>query len=214
NLPGHGESTPLAQNTLASHGAVLSAWLRQEIAGPFSLLGWSLGGMLALALADDHRLDVQRLALLSATPRFSSDEEWSHGLPQTQVKALIRNLRRRFEATLGDFFALTFAGEEISDERMRQIRNFALRQSALPDKATAASLLELFLDQDQRALLDHLQLPTLVIHGELDQITPLAAGRYLAQQLPDSRFVEIAGVGHAPFLSRPDSVAAAIKDFC
>ena len=75
-------------------------------------------------------------------------------------------------------------------------------------------LLNGFSEQNQLDLLKHIDQPTLVIHGELDQVTPLAAGRYLAEQLPNGDFLELPGVGHGPFLSRPQEVVDSILEFC
>jgi pimeloyl-[acyl-carrier protein] methyl ester esterase len=170
--------------------------------------------MLSLQMAARGGLSVERLVLLGTTPRFTNNEEWQSGLPAGQVNALARNLRRRFEATLGDFFALAFADENISRERLRTIRNFAVRQSSMPDQDVAMSFLDLLATQDQRQLLPQILQPVLVIHGNLDRIAPIAAGRFLAEVLPQGRLVEVPGVGHSPLLSRPEDVAAEILEFC
>jgi pimeloyl-[acyl-carrier protein] methyl ester esterase len=53
----------------------------------------------------------------------------------------------------------------------------------------------------------------LVVHGELDPICPAAASRALASSVPGARHVELAGTGHAPFLSAPDRFHAALASF-
>jgi pimeloyl-[acyl-carrier protein] methyl ester esterase len=214
DLPGHGGSSPSSRNTLAGIAADLVSWLSTLVREPVSLVGWSLGGMLSLEIAGQRALPVDRLVLIGTTPRFTLNDDWAFGLPPAQVRALARNLARRFEATLGDFFALAFAGENISKERLRTIRNFAVRQTPLPDHAVALNLLNMLAVQDQRASLPDITQPTLVLHGELDQIAPVAAGRYLAEVLPQGGFAGFAGVGHGPFLSQPRDVVAKIREFC
>ncbi len=214
DLPGHGASSPALQNDLVSIGTTLNCWLETVEIAPVALGGWSLGGMLALEMARQKPQRVDRLLLIGTTPRFTSGDDWTFGLPQVQVHALGRNLARRFETTLFDFFNLAFAGEDISRERLRAIRNFAVKQSPLPDQVAAMELLSGFSAQNQLDLLTHIDQPALVIHGEVDQITPLTAGRYLAEQLPQSEFLELSGVGHGPFLSRPQEVVDRILEFC
>lgn len=214
DLPGHGGSSASSRNTLAGIAADLVPWLSTVVREPVSLVGWSLGGMLSLEIAGQRVLPVDRLVLIGTTPRFTLNDDWTFGLPPAQVRALARNLARRFEATLGDFFSLAFAGENISKERLRTIRNFAVRQSSLPDHAVALDLLNMLAVQDQRAILPDITPPTLVLHGELDQIAPVAAGRYLAEVLPQGVFAGFAGVGHGPFLSKPRDVVAKIREFC
>lgn len=214
DLPGHGNSSPPQKNALAEIAADLVHWIAATEHTPVTLIGWSLGGMLSLEIANQNKLPVDRLVLIGTTPRFTSSDDWLPGLPVIQVRSLARNLKRRFEAALGDFFSLAFAGEEISKERLRAIRNFALRQSSLPDRAVALALLNMLAVQDQREILSDIHQPVLVMHGELDRITPVTAGRYLAESLPQGRFVEFAGVGHSVFLSKPQEAATNIREFC
>jgi pimeloyl-[acyl-carrier protein] methyl ester esterase len=214
DLPGHGNSSPAAQNDLGGIANDLNCWLAAISSTPVALGGWSLGGMLALEMARQKPLTIDRLLLIGTTPRFTSAGDWSLGLPVVQVRALARNLERSFETTLSDFFKLAFAGEDISWERLRAIRNFAVKHSPLPDQVAALGLLHELAIQNQLELVAQINQPTLVMHGELDQIAPLAAGRYLADLLPHGDFLEFPGVGHGPFLSRPQEVADKIMEFC
>ena len=214
DLPGHGESSPALQNDLAGIAADLSCWIAAMEKAPVTLVGWSLGGMLSLEIARQNKLPVDRLVLVSTTPRFTLSDDWQFGLPLSQVHALARDLEQRFEATLGSFFSLAFAGENITRERLRMIRTFAVRQSSLPDHDAALSLLNMLAIQDQRKSLYEIHQPALVLHGELDQIAPVSAGHYLAEMLPQGSFTEFSGVGHCPFFSQPQVVAARIREFC
>jgi pimeloyl-[acyl-carrier protein] methyl ester esterase len=214
DLPGHGQSSPPTAATRPALADDIAGWLATVAPGQVLLGGWSLGGMVALDLAARPDTPVDRLLLLATTPRFTSASGWPFGLPAAQVRALRRNLERRFEATLGDFFALTFADGEAGADRLRAIRSFAVRPGGLPDRAAAAALLELLAMQDQRAVLPAVVCPALVLHGTLDRVTPVGAGRALAGALPHGRLHEIAGAGHAPHWTRPGEVAAVIREFC
>lgn len=214
DLPGHGNSSPPLQNDLAGIAADLGAWLTATENTPVTLIGWSLGGMLSLEIARQNMLSVEKLVLVGTTPCFTQSENWAFGLPSVQVRALARNLERRFEATLADFFSLAFAGEEICKERLRTIRTFAVRKSPLPDQSAALGLLNMLAVQDQRAILPEIHQPALVLHGDLDQIAPVAAGRLLAEMLPQGSFSGFPGVGHSPFLSQPEETIARIREFC
>ena len=214
DLPGHGQSPPIVRPNLQNVSALLGQWLKSEIKEPFAMAGWSLGGMLALSIVHQGMLPVKELVMIGSTPKFTLDKDWTFGLPKAQVQTMARNLRRRFEATLGDFFSLTFLNERISGHRLRTIKKFAHEPSVLPDSETLFSLLETLVFQDQRALLPELSLPTLVLHGELDAISPVGAGQFMANILPFGTFVPIAGVGHAPFLSNPQFVAEKVMEFC
>lgn len=214
DLPGHGKSSPAGRNDLAGLSDVLTDWLSSLAAGPYTLVGWSLGGMLSLQIVSDAKLPVERLSLIGSTPKFTAGDDWSFGLPVAQVRAMARNLKRQFEATLAEFFSLTFAGESLSVDRLRMIRNFAVRASSLPDQDVAFELLNVLAEQDQRNILSRIQVPAMVLHGELDRISPVGAGRAMAAMLPFGEYVPFAGVGHAPFLSKPHDVAVRLLEFC
>jgi pimeloyl-[acyl-carrier protein] methyl ester esterase len=214
DLPGHGYSSPAMQNDLAGISADLLGWLDAVVQGPAILAGWSLGGMLAMEMASSEATAVDRLVLIGTTPRFTLSEDWSCGLPAVQVRALARNLERRFEGTLADFFALAFAGEKIAVERLRTIRSFAVKHSPLPDRDAALDLLNILEEQDQREILSAIKQPVLVLHGEQDQISPFAAGQYLSETFAEGHLEAFAGVGHGPFLSRPQEAVAKIREFC
>jgi len=212
DLAGHGNSSPCRDASLKSLAQDLRDWLAVVASGPVSLGGWSLGGMVAMEMASEPFANLNGLILIGTSPCFTNSTDWAHGLPATQVKALRRNLLRRFETTLSDFFRLTFAGEEIDEERIGTIRRFAVYPGKAVDQQVASTLLEVLEQQDQRVLLKNLALPVLVIHGEHDQVTPLPAGEWLGAQLPEAKIEVIRGAGHAPFWSRPEQVVPMIVE--
>lgn len=214
DLPGHGGSSPAPSPSLATLADDLAVWLGAAVPGPLLLGGWSLGGMLAMELAARSAIPVERLLLIATTPRFTASADWPHGLPVTQVRALARNLARRFTATLGEFFALSFGPGEVDARRLRAIRAFAIQPAGLPDPASAAALLALLEHHDQRRLPAAITCPTLVIHGAEDRIVPVGAGRALAAALPQGRLCEFTATGHAPHWTRLPETAEAIREFC
>ena len=68
-------------------------------------------------------------------------------------------------------------------------------------------------ETDLVPLLHHLRVPTLVVCGELDQATPPALNKAVAEKVAGARYVELPGCGHCPPLEQPREFIAAIKDF-
>jgi len=213
DLPGHGASDPLPEFSLCAMVEHLSSWMAQLALPATAVLGWSFGGQLALEMALQCPEQVQSLLLVSTTPKFCQSADWPHGLPQTQLRLLGRNLERAYEKSLGDFFQLQFVGEELSRERLREILHFAVRTAALPEPQTARETLALLGVSDLRNRLGAIQQPTRIFHGDLDQIIPLGAGRFLAEQIPGASICTLPGIGHAPFLSAPEQLASQWNDF-
>lgn len=213
DLPGHGGSTASPEPRLESVADDIAFFLQQTGLEPHLLCGWSLGGMAAMALTKAGKASPKGLVLLATTPCFTATDDWPYGLPATEIKLLKRNLQRNYLSTLGQFFNRMFEGERLSAERLRAIRRFAVYGETLPAPAAAIELLNIFAVQDQRPSLAAIRCPTLILHGTEDRITPVGAGRYLARNLPRARLREYQGIGHAPFLSRPENVADEIRSF-
>ncbi len=214
DLPGHAGSAMLTPCDLNRFAAQVSAWLEHVTTEPVFLLGWSLGGQVALRLSALHPDLVRRLILISTTPRFCATNTWTAGLPEGELRVLKRGLQRRYLATMGEFFDRQFIGESLSEARRREILQFAVRPVGLPEPQAALTTLDILAYEDLRPDLPQVKHPALVIHGEADQIIPLGAGEYLAENLPDGQLYAMPGIGHAPFISQPQQVARCIREFC
>jgi pimeloyl-[acyl-carrier protein] methyl ester esterase len=73
--------------------------------------------------------------------------------------------------------------------------------------------LKLLLTTDLRSALPRIRQDTLVVHGERDTLSPLAAGKYLAEALPRGRLAVILAAAHAPFVSDPAAVSRSMLEF-
>lgn len=79
--------------------------------------------------------------------------------------------------------------------------------------AAAVQMLECVEDIDVTSRLPSIKLPTLVLHGSRDVITPLACAERLAALIPDSKWVVAEGAGHVPTITRPEWVAEQIERY-
>ena len=213
DLRGHGSSEQADGYSLDDFASDLEEWLGLLGHADIDLLGWSLGGQVALRLAHRGAVRVRRLTLVATPPRFVAAADWPHGLPDGQVRVMARELRRAYLKTQGDFFLRQFAGEELSRERLREIRGFAVRCGALPSPEVALAALETLRSGDLRSELSDLTCPVLVQQGGLDSITLPEAGAALAAGCPQGRLVLQPGQGHAPFLSAPQASLALWREF-
>lgn len=213
DLSGHGWSESGGSLNLETLTDDLVDWLTALSIEDPALLGWSLGGQVAMRLAQRHDLSVERLVLVSTTPCFCQKEDWPHGLTVTQVRSMNRQLQRSYLKTLGDFFDLQFSEDEISETRRRDILAFAIRASRLPDPADCMDALAILSGEDLRESLIKITCPTLILHGRADQIVPCGAGEYLAESISGAQFHQMPGVGHAPFMSTPEECEERVRSF-
>ncbi len=208
DLPGHGASA-------WPHGCTLERQLTligRSIPPHATLIGWSMGGQLALALAAQRSPAVRRLVLIASTPRFVQAEDWPHGLPLDTLRQFTLELERDSEATVARFLALQVRGSRDSAATLTTLRAALAAHGAAQPPALRAGL-ALLAQMDLRALAPTISVPALLVAGASDHITPPAAARALAALLPDARLLELPRAGHAPFLSHGDVVAEAVLDF-
>ena len=208
DLPGHGGRDDAAGNTLRGWADELV----QQLPDNTILLGWSLGGQVAMRAALDHPYKITRLALLASTPKFAATEDWPHGMAPADLQDFGAALLAEPEATLLRFLSLQTRGMPGQKTLLQRLRQTL--QAAPPASAEAlAGGLAMLRDTDLRAELPQLAQPVLVLHGALDTLTPPAAGAWLAEALPRARHIAFCRAAHAPHLSHADKVAAAIGRF-
>lgn len=209
DLPGHGRSAwPAGTSSLRDLARAVAPHVPQGAA----LVGWSLGGLVALELARERPADLAALVLLATTPCFLTREDWTAGMDTSVLEGFAAGLAGDYRRTIANFLALQTWGDEHATQALRALRA-SLDAHGEPDPLALAAGLRILRDADLRATLPGIALPTLVLAGEHDRITPAAAGRELATRLPAARFVEIPRAGHAPFLSHAEQVLQEVTRF-
>ncbi|HVN41839.1 MAG TPA: pimeloyl-ACP methyl ester esterase BioH [Steroidobacteraceae bacterium] len=209
DLPGHGRS-PWPQGVHDLGG--LAQCVRPSIPDGAVVLGWSLGGMVALELARRHPATVAALVLIATTPRFLTGAGWEQGMRPEVLEGFARGLAEDYRATVRNFLALQALGDERAAQALRVLRD-RLASHGEPDPRALAAGLRMLREADLREALPGITQPTLVIAGERDRVTPPAAGLELAAALPAARYCAIAGAGHAPFLSHAQEVLRELRPF-
>ena len=206
DLPGYGTAPACSPYTLESmaEAAARAAPRRCHV------VGWSLGGEIALAWARRAPRQVRRLALIGATPCFAARPGWPCATPRAVLGEFGRRLADDRAGTMARFVAAQAKG----DARGRRFAGTLARASAdkTPDSVLAAGL-DVLLAADLRGKLGDVGQPALVLHGAHDRIVPPAAARRLAAALPDARFELMRSCAHAPFLSQPGKVAQRLREF-
>jgi class 3 adenylate cyclase len=97
------------------------------------------------------------------------------------------------------------------DPRAKEWLGRYRRAGISPDGLTA--LFGMFLDIDVRGVLPTLRVPTLVLHRHGDRVVNWRAGRWMAEQIPDARYVDLPGQDHFPWAGDTDAVIEEIREF-
>lgn len=196
DLPGHGRSEVSASYTLEDLADALAGVCEK----PVVAIGWSLGALAVLVLAQRHPSRLRGMVLIGATPRFVIGPDWACAVPVALLHRFALDLERDYGETLSRFLTLQLGIGTKERALLQRLRALALMKAAPSSDGLRAGL-KLLERTDVRPLLPALMTPALIIHGARDKLAPIAAGRYLAATLPKARLCEITDAGHAPFLS-------------
>lgn len=208
DLPGYGAAPTVSPYTANALADALAA----SISAPINLIGWSMGGMVALALAARHPDTVARLVLVGTSPAFAARADWPRGMAPEVLAEFARSLVADYRATLSRFLSLQARGGDAAREVIGLLRA-RMRAQAEPNPAVLAAGLELLRTVDLRDQVGQVRCPTLVVHGAYDTLCAPEAGAWLAEHLPDGRLALHERASHAPFLSHPDWFVATLKAF-
>jgi len=176
------------------------------------LVGWSLGGLLAMQAALANPTRLRGLILIAATPCFSRREHWPHGVAPALVEQMAADLVSQPEQVLNRFLALEVHGSEHAAADLRLLKKDAFCHGLPAPEALRAGLAALR-ETDLTSRLGQLDLPVMLIGGRRDRLVPFAALEACAKALPNAHLVRIPGAAHAPFLTDPEAVANAIREW-
>ncbi|RMG60053.1 MAG: alpha/beta hydrolase [Deltaproteobacteria bacterium] len=196
DLPGHGESTGASPGSIEEYAGWLRDFLKEVEVSSFILGGHSMGGAIALAAALEKVKGLEGLILISTGARLKVHPKIFQG---------IREDFSGFCETCARMMVSEKAPPELVEEIAGELKKCA---PAVMERDFACC--DAF---DVRSRLSEIDLPTLVVAGDEDVMTPLSYGEYLAQQIPHASLRIVKGAGHCPVFESPDVVTEAVRDF-
>lgn len=169
--------------------------------------GVSMGGYIALRA---HELAPEKFAgmILSDTNAISDDNEAKAKRFET-IRSVLQHGNRTF--------AISFAQRVFSEYSQQynpaaiELIKSSIRRNNV--RSICATLLALAARTDTTHHLSEIQVPTLLVWGEQDRVTPKEQAEILIQQIPDAEYVELAQCGHLPNLEDTIGFNKAMLDF-
>ncbi len=209
DMPGYGHSPPIEPygfKGLAERAAALIGALAPASGiTPIAVVGQGLGGMLALELALRRPDLVCQLVLVATAAALEPGDGYSGHVAQA-----LRWLDAGLDMTaIADTLVPRLLGPGALPEAAR-LANWCQGQV---HGASWRRALQAMHDFDRRAALPHLHVPTLLVAGAHDRVTPPAAMQSLAAAIAGSRLATLEGAGHLPQLERADEFDALLVDF-
>ncbi|MGM7665934.1 alpha/beta fold hydrolase [Microbacterium sp. A93] len=220
DLPGFGETAPIPGRT---HDLDEYAGWLQEFAAAVApgavILGHSFGSIVASA-AVAGGLETPRLVLIN--PIGAPALEGPKGV-MTRLAVFYYDLGAKLPAKLGTALLRSKLIVRVMSLTMAKTKDPVLRRfihdqhdtyfSDFADRDVLRDAFVASVSNDVRAYAPQIDVPTLLVAAQQDDITPIEAERYLATLFPNAELVEIAGVGHLIHYETPAEAAGAIRRF-
>lgn len=230
DLVGHGR-TPAAGRTpdLAGHVALAVGVLEQLGAGPVTLVGNSMGGLVAALVAADHPELVDRLVLV--------DPALPAAMPVIPHPRIVANFVACAVPGLGERFLAERRRRTTPEQSVRRVLRMCCADPGRVDPAVVDAHVALTASIDRaradaayltsarsltaalvrpaalRRALGRIIAPTLLLHGERDVLVPVTVARQAHRDHPAWTFEVAPGVGHVPMLEVPAWTVARILAF-
>jgi pimeloyl-[acyl-carrier protein] methyl ester esterase len=201
DLRGHGASEMGKENlSVQQFASDLDQIIKRLELENVNIVGWSMGGFVAIRLFFLCPERLSSLILVSTTPSLIQRDGFPHALPLAVVKRLKGQVKKYPLKALQDFRNMILSGEEEALENINEIRE-VLNQGLDVSQKTAEDSLSSLMEEDLREQSYKISLPSLIIHGDKDQICLPEAAFYLKERLKISRLLLLKGCGHASFLT-------------
>lgn len=210
DLPGFGDH-PLPEGMVPwedEYVGRLAAFLRAIGPGPYDLVGSSMGGALAGALAARHPELVDELVLIAPA-----------GMPAARENDFLRRAREGENpldiASVEDLDRVLATVFRNPPEIPWNVKRWLVERNR-PHRATRAAILATmapFLLGGLEEAAPSIRARTLVVWGDSDLVTDPSAGRSLVELIPGAALVVIPEAGHVPWEDAPAATYAAIREF-
>lgn len=207
DAPGSGGSDdPPESFRMADYADCLAGFLSALGLRRPHVLGISFGGALALALYGRHRTFPGSLILAGAYAG------WAGSLPANEVERRLQRISEELSRRPEEWLPKYLPGmltESAPKEMVEQ--TLALMSDIRPE--ASLTMLRAMAEADLRDILPTIDVPTLVLHGDLDARSPLAVGRELHERIPGSQLVVLPGVGHLSNVEAAEAFNREVRTF-
>jgi len=217
DLPGHGASGAFpADGSFALLADNICALVTELNLKQVVLVGWSMGAMICWDLMSRHpELDIQGLVTIDMVPRLLSEPDWQHGLRSGSgihvFDPHVEAMNRNWPEFAAHFVQSMFSS--IPGVYMQELIDSSCEVASTNDPGSLAQIWMRMAEQDFRADLPGITIPTLVIAGLHSQLYRVTAIEWVATQVPQARLLKFSRSGHAPHMEEPERFNRMLSEF-
>jgi pimeloyl-ACP methyl ester carboxylesterase len=203
DLPGHGRSKGAALSTIAEMADWTASLLEAAGSPKARLVGHSMGSLIALEMSARHPAKVSGLSLIGTAATMAVGPDLLRAAEANEHAAIdmVSIWGLGYQAELGGSLA---PGLWMHSGAQRVLEN--TRPGVLFNDLNACNAY-----QGALAAAAKVTVPTTLILGERDMMTPVKAGKALAAAIPNAKTNVLPGAGHMMMVERPDELLAALQ---
>ena len=164
----------------------------------------------AMLLAASHPERVSSLVLVNTYARYLRDANYPWGMPNESFERYLDMIVRPGIRGTGGLL-LGLAPSVAEDAATLEWFGRGVRLSSTP--RASGALERLFAETDVRDVLSGIKVSTLVIHRKDAQHVRVGHGRFLAEHIPNARYIELPGGDTLPFVGEADDLLSEIEEF-
>ncbi len=209
DLPGYGHS---AECSPAQYSSVALAKMIEPLCSGkrTTLIGWSMGGLIAIDLLSRKKSLFDQLILVSSSPCFIKKDDWHTAVEANVFTNFAQSLSQDHQVTIKRFLAIQAMGSRTAREDIKTIQKQLLLRGDADIKALQSGL-QLLLNEDKRSQLKSIDtIPITLIGGNRDTLIPMQGLEQLAEQENITLF-SILGAGHSSFISHLEEFKQILK---
>ena len=200
DLPGYGEHADVEAGSLDEY----VEFVAQRLNGPALVVGWSLGGLVSLGLAQRYPEKVAALYQLATNPKFVRYGNWQCAIDAGVFEQFASSLEQDVSKTIRRFLALQVRGTNTSMQTVRELQH-TIDERGLPVPRALFAGLDILADSDLTSAAETLACPATWLLGEKDALVPVELAERLALMPSQLDIQVLPGAGHAPFISHTDA---------
>ena len=200
DLPGHGSMSGVSAKSLDDYVQALHPLVHR----PVLWVGWSLGGLAVLRLAELYPQRVAAAMLVATNPCFVSQPDWPCAVDKSVFKQFSSDLNQNQEKTIRRFLALQVKGLPDAMSTVRKLQN-SMQARGLASAQTLTAGLNMLLETDLRQSLKTIDCPLHWYLGAKDSLVPAELAQVLKQDFAQTSVSLHPKASHAPFVSHSEN---------
>jgi pimeloyl-ACP methyl ester carboxylesterase len=200
---GRGRGIVVADHARDDDMAAVARRLLAAAPEKFALAGLSMGGYIALEVMRQAPGRVTRLALLDTNARADTD-----GQRRSREREIALTKEGRFQDVCDARWEKSVHPDRLADPELRRIYDLMAEETG--PEVFVRQLRAIMSRRDSRPMLPAIRVPTLVLVGDEDRLTPPVQAQEMARLIPGAALIRVPACGHLSTLERPREVDGAL----